>query len=73
MPKYIKSLLTKLQFSPKKHPQYSPHHHDPVIFGKKGTQQMAQQQTTEPSLPKEKIKYFQSLHTISECVQIQIT
>ena len=25
MPKYIKSLLTKLQFSPQKHPQYSPH------------------------------------------------
>ena len=61
MPKYIKSLLTKLQFSPQKYPQYSPHHHDPVIFGKKGTQQMAQQQTTEPSLPKEKIKYVQSV------------
>ena len=61
MPKYVKSLLHKLQYAPTKYPQYSPHHFEPIIFGRKGQQQMAKPTSIEPPLPKEKIRYVQSV------------
>ena len=64
MPKYIKALLQKLQYKPSKYPQYSPHHYDPIIFGRKGQQQMAKQEANTintPTMPKEKIRYVQSV------------
>ena len=61
MPKYINHLLTKLNYTPQKHPQYSPHHYDPIIYGKKSIQQMATAQHQHDPLPKEKIKYVQSV------------
>ena len=61
MPKYIKSLLHKLQYSPQKYPQYSPHHYEPIIYGRKGHQQMATKPSSEPTLPKDQIRYVQSV------------
>ena len=62
MPKYIKSFLAKIQYSPLKHPQYSPHHFDPIIYGRKGQQQLAKTQSNEPTITdKQKIRYVQSV------------
>ena len=63
MPKYNPALLKKLQYKTSKHPEYSPHHYNPIIYGCKGTQQMATQDKSSGSttLPKEKIRYVQSV------------
>ena len=60
MPKYIPKALKRLNHKPYKIPQYSPHKHIPVIYGKKGMQQMAQN-TQCKDLPKEMTKYVQSV------------
>ena len=36
MPKYLNNVLKKFNHSPKKFPQYSPHHYNPIVYGKKG-------------------------------------
>ena len=61
MPKYIPSLLKKLQYKPEKFPQYSPHHYNPIIYGQKGHQQMAQKIVEHEKLPKQQIRYVQSV------------
>jgi len=40
MPKAIPAALKKLNYQPKVFPQHSPHQHTPITYGKKGTQQM---------------------------------
>ena len=40
MPKSILDALKKLNYSPKKLLQFSPHKYTPIIYGKKGTQQL---------------------------------
>ena len=60
MPKSIPDALKKLNYKLKKLLQYSPHKHNPIIYGKKGTQQIA---ATDESklLPKKDIKHIQSI------------
>ena len=41
MPGYVKETLKRFQHVPKVYPQYSPHKHIPIIYGKKNTQQYA--------------------------------
>ena len=60
MPKSIPDALKKLHYSPKVSPQYSPHKHTPIIYGKKGAQQMASNNHSQ-YLPKSDIKYMQSV------------
>ena len=60
MPKSIPDALKKLNHSPKIFPQYSPHKHTPIIYGKKGSQQMANKDKSQ-YLPKSDIKYIQSV------------
>ena len=69
MPTYVKLFLHKLQYAPQKYPQYSPHHFDPIIFRRKGHQQMATQTPTEP-LPKEKIIILSVDYIVKWCVTI---
>jgi hypothetical protein len=60
MPKSIPAALKKLHYSPKVSPQYSPYKHTPIIYGKKGAQQMASNNHSQ-YLPKSDIKYMQSV------------
>ena len=60
MPKYIPAALKKLNHIPKVSPQHSPHRHTPIIYRKKGTQQMVDQRQSH-FLPKEDIKTIQSI------------
>ena len=60
MPKSTPDALRKLNHIPKKLPQHSPHKYNPIIYGKKGTQQMATTDTTVP-LPQKEIKNIQSI------------
>ena len=41
MPKSAPNALKKLNYIPKKSPQHSPHKHIPIVYGKKGIQQIA--------------------------------
>ena len=38
---YVKETLKRLQHVPEVYPQYSPHKHIPIVYGKKNTQQYA--------------------------------
>ena len=60
MPKHAPATLKKLLHVPKVYPQHSPHRHIPIIYAKKGQQQIANE-TTSPYLPKSKIKRIQSI------------
>jgi len=60
MPKAIPSILKKLNYKSKGHPQYSPHRHVPIQYGKKGSQQMTSNNVS-PFLPKDQIKTIQSI------------
>ena len=60
MPKYIPKTLTRLKHKPQKSPQYSPHPYTPIVYSKKGTQQMAHD-PQHKLLPKDKIRHIQSI------------
>ena len=60
MPGYVRDSLQRLGYKPKKHPQYSPHPHTPVKFGKKGTQQYATAPDESPLLSPKDTKHVQS-------------
>jgi len=61
MPKYVNNVLKKFNHNPTKFPQYSPNHYNPIVYGKEGQQQFAPSQVTEPNLPKDNIRYVQSM------------
>ena len=66
MPTYILELLQKLLHQPHKYPQYSPHHYNPIVYGRKGQQQMATQCEDTVILNKQKPEsYSQSLDLYS--------
>ena len=60
MPQYIADSLKQLQHVPHKYPQYSPHQHVPIQYGKKGTQQFATAPDEAPLLNPTKTKHIQS-------------
>ena len=60
MPKYIPKTLKCLNYTPKKSPQYSPHPFTPIVYSKKGSQQMANNRQHE-ELPKDQIRHIQSI------------
>ena len=60
IPKYIHKALHKLNHQQTTYPQYSPYKHSPIIYGKKGEQQMAES-TIYKELPKDKIRHIQSI------------
>ena len=60
IPKSIPDTLKKLNYSPKKLPQFSPHKHTPIIYGKKGAQQLTTNDMTQ-LLPKKDIKPIQAI------------
>ena len=60
MPMLIPAALKKLNHQPKIFPQYSPHKHMPIIYGKKDTQQLATNDISQ-LLPKKDVKQIQSI------------
>jgi len=60
MPKAIPTALKKLNYTAKVLPEHSPHRHNPIIYGKKGSQQMVDNKSY-PLLPKQDIKHIQSI------------
>ena len=60
MPKYVPESLKRLQHIPKRYPQYSPHRHVPIQYGKKGTQQFAAKPDESPLLNPAETKHIQS-------------
>ena len=60
MPKYVLDSLKRLQHKPQKYPQYSPHEHIPIQYGKKGTQQYATAPDDAPHLNPTETKHVQS-------------
>ena len=61
MPNYVTKCLKRLQHVPSVSPQYSPHTHVPIAYGKKGTRQYATTPDTSPLLPPKQIKHIQSI------------
>ena len=60
MPDYVWVCLKCLDYKPNKYPQYSPHHHVPIQYGKKGTRQYANGPDESPLLSPKGTKYIQS-------------
>ena len=60
MPKSIPDAFKKLKHIPKISPQHSPHKHTPIVYGRKGMQQMTNNDQSQ-YLPKTDIKYIQSV------------
>ena len=60
MPGYVQDSLQRLGYKPKRQPQYAPHPHTPVKFGKKGTQQYASAPDESPLLSAKDTKHVQS-------------
>ena len=60
MPGYVRESLQRLGYKPKRFPQYSPHAHIPVKFGKKGARQYATAPDDSPKLTDEGTKHIQS-------------
>ena len=60
MSKYIHKALHKLNHQQTTYLQYSPHKHSPIMYGKKGEQQMAET-ITYKELPKDRIRHIQSI------------
>ena len=60
MPKYISKILKRLNYQPNKSPQYSPYPFTPIVYTKKGTQQMANNQQHK-DLSKTQIRHIQSI------------
>ena len=61
MPGYIIQCLARFQHLKPSSPQYSPHHHNPIVFGTKGTRQYANKPDTTAFLDKKGIKFVQSV------------
>ena len=61
MPGYLSSALTKLQYVPKVHPQYTPHEFNAVKYSKKGDTQYAQKPDTSNLLSPTQTKYVQTV------------
>ena len=61
MPVYIPACLKRFQHETPARRQYSPHHHTPIIFGKKGTRQYANRPDESAFLDIKGIKYVQSV------------
>ena len=59
MPKHIPNLLKRLKYQPKIIPQHSLHHHTPIKYGIKGSQQLIAPINYKP-IP-EKTKHIQSI------------
>ena len=60
MPKSVPAALKKLNYQPKIFPQHLPHQHIPIIYGKKGFQQMINDNMSN-LLPSKEIKHIQSI------------
>ena len=60
MPRYIPKALKRLNYQPVKTPQYSPHKHQPIVYGKKGVRQMVNNPQYK-KLPQKEITYVQSV------------
>ena len=60
MPKSVPAALKKLNYQPKIFPQHSPHQHIPIIYSKKGSQQMVNDNISN-LLPSKEIKCIQSI------------
>ena len=61
MPTYIKDALLRFQHPKLTQPQYSPHPHTPVQYGRKGIPQLAPDDDPSPALNKIDTKYVQSV------------
>ena len=60
MPKYVPKALNRLKHHVYKSPQYSPYPFSPIIYTKKGTQQM-QNNNQHQLLPTNQTSYIQSI------------
>ena len=60
MPGYVREALIRLGYKPHKNPQYSPHFHVPIQYGKKGTRQYNNAPDETPTLSPKGTKYIQS-------------
>ena len=60
MPLSVPAALKKLNYQPKIFPQHSPHQHTPIIYAKKGSQQMVNDNKSN-LLPSKEIKRIQSI------------
>ena len=60
MPDYVRKTLKRLHPNPKT-PQYSPHEHVPIRYGKKGEQQFAPESDSSTLLPSSEIRNIQSI------------
>ena len=61
MPEYVWKSLKRLQHKPSVYPQFSPHQHVPITYGKPSTRQYATAPDTSPLLPSNEIKHIQSI------------
>ena len=61
MPGYVQQCLKKFQHKPPTKPQFSPHHHNPIIFGQKGQTQYVTKPDTSKMLNKKETKIIQSI------------
>mmetsp|Transcript_16468 Transcript_16468/g.23423 ORF Transcript_16468/g.23423 Transcript_16468/m.23423 type:complete len:160 (-) Transcript_16468:159-638(-) len=61
MPKYLDNVLACFNHKIPHKPQYSPHPFQPVIYTKKGHQQLAPKPSNAPLLTKKDITYVQSV------------
>ena len=61
LPNYVKNTLQRLQHKLPSSPQYSPQHHIPVNFSKKGERQYATASDTSPLLSPKETRWIQSI------------
>ena len=61
MPGYVRESLQRLLHKILKYPQYSPHAHQPIRYGKKGARQYATTPDTSPTLSPKETKHIQSI------------
>ena len=60
MPNYVLDSLKRLGHQPQINPQYSPHQHIPIQYGKRGTRQYANAPDDTPPLSPAETKHLQS-------------
>ena len=58
---YISHCINKFQHDPQTKPQHPPHHHTPIVYGKKGQVQYANEPDLTPKLNKNDTKKVQSI------------
>ena len=61
MPGYVQESLKRLGHTTLKHPQYSPHAHRPIQYGKKGARQYATTPDLSPPLSPAETEHVQSI------------